>query len=176
MKNSALLIIDVQNEMFLEENPVFHSEKLLHNLKQLINNARSNGVPIFYIQHNDSSLQNGTELWKIHPEISPSSSDITIQKTTPDSFHRTNLYEELMKQNINHLIITGIQSEICIDTTCRRAFSLGYDITLVTDAHSTWSSSELSAQQIINHHNQVLRWFAETKETKEIIRKNEDNN
>ncbi|MGM9986012.1 MAG: cysteine hydrolase family protein [Bacillaceae bacterium] len=172
MKQTALLIIDVQNGMFLEENPVFNSEKLLFNLKQLIVHARHNHIPIFFIQHNapiGRALENGTEGWKIHPEITPTKADTVIQKTTPDSFYRTNLEEELKKQQITNLILTGIQSEVCVDTTCRSAYRLDYKITLVTDAHSTWDSSQLSAQQIIDHHNHVLQWFAQPKKTKDII-------
>lgn len=83
-------------------------------------------------------------------------------------FFNTNLDKELKKQEIKHLIITGIQSEVCVDTTTRRAFSMKYEVTLVTDSHSTWGSEELTAQQIINHHNQVLSWFANTNETSEV--------
>lgn len=171
MKNTALLIIDVQNGMFLKENPVYDSHKILINLKNLLANARNNHIPIFYIQHNapiGKTLEPGTKEWEIHPEITPTNTETIIQKTTPDAFYKTNLQEELQKLHIEHLVLAGIQSEVCVDTTCRNAYSLGYDITLVTDAHSTWDAGELTAQQIINHHNQVLRWFAETKETKEI--------
>ncbi|MTT30723.1 isochorismatase [Terrilactibacillus sp. BCM23-1] len=45
---------------------------------------------------------------------------------------------------------------------------MGYDVTLVKDAHSTWDTVELTAQQIIHHHNQLLQWFAETKDSNEI--------
>lgn len=172
MKKSALLIIDVQNGMFLEENPVFNSSLIINNLKQLLGKARINDVPIIYIQHNAPTgrmLATGTKEWEINHEIKPEPKDTIIQKTTPDSFYKTNLQEELQKHPIEHLIITGIQSEVCVDTTCRNAYSLGYEITLVTDAHSTWDSGDLTAQQIINHHNKVLRWFADTKETKDII-------
>ncbi|ALC87746.1 isochorismatase [Bacillus sp. FJAT-22090] len=168
MKKTALLLIDVQNGMFQDENPVFNSTKLIIKLKHLLENARDYHIPIFYIQHNNTYLENGSKLWEIHPEIKPNLTDIIIQKTTPDAFYKTNLQEELQKQQIEHLVLVGIQSEICVDTTCRNAYSLGYDITLVTDAHSTWDSEELTAQQIINHHNQVLRWFADTKETKDV--------
>jgi nicotinamidase-related amidase len=172
MKNSALLIIDVQNGMFLEENPVFNDKLVISNIQQLLGNARSNNVPIIYIQHNAPTgkmLEPGTKAWEIHPEITPAIRDTVIQKTTPDAFYKTNLQEVLQKLPIERLIIAGIQSEVCVDTTCRNAYSLGYEITLVTDAHSTWDSGELTAQQIINHHNQVLRWFADTQETKDII-------
>jgi len=65
-------------------------------------------------------------------------------------------------------VLAGIQSEICVDTTCRRAFSMNYKVTLAGDSHSTWDSKNLKAQQIIDHHNQVLRWFAEVKEARSI--------
>ena len=157
------MIIDVQNGMFQEGNSVHEGQKVLRNLKKLIAQARSKGIPIFYIQHNAPSgrlLEYGTEAWDIHSEIAPSSQDIIIQKTFPDSFFNTLLNEELKKQAIKHLIIAGIQTEVCVDTTCRSAFSMGYKVTLVSDTHSTWDSNEITAQQIITHHNNVLRWFA----------------
>ena len=113
-------------------------------------------------------MENGTFGWEIHPEIAPADDDIIIQKTTPDSFHKTDFEEQLQKQGIEHLVLTGIQTDICVDTTCRRAFSMGYDVTLVEDAHSTWNCGNLSAQQIIDHHNAVLKWFARSRKTSEI--------
>ncbi|TGA99000.1 cysteine hydrolase [Sporolactobacillus shoreae] len=171
MQKTALLIIDVQNGMFYDENPVYNGTNLISNLKMLIQKARTAHVPIFFIQHNapvGKPLEYGTEGWEIYPELTPTDSDIFIQKATPDSFLNTDLDEELKKRNINHLILTGIQTEVCVDTTCRRAFSMGYGVTLVKDTHSTWDTKDLTAQQIINHHNQVLRWFADTKNSSEI--------
>ena len=67
-------------------------------------------------------------------------------------------------RNINRVVIAGIQSEICIDATCRRAYSLGYDVTLVKNGHSTYNSTVLSASQIIEHHNEIIgQWFARVK-------------
>jgi nicotinamidase-related amidase len=171
MEKTALLIIDVQVGMFLEENPVHNGKQLLENIKNLITKAREVNTPIFFIQHSEPAgeqLEYGTKEWEIHPDISPMESDIVLQKTTPDSFYNTILEEELKKRFINHLVITGIQTDLCVDTTTRRAFSMGYGITLVADGHSTWGSGELSAQQIIHHHNQVLHWFAKTKDTHTI--------
>lgn len=51
------------------------------------------------------------------------------------------------------VVIAGFKTEVCVDTTCRHAFSLGYHVTLVADAHSTSDRDELSATQIIQHHN-----------------------
>ncbi|WP_309507005.1 cysteine hydrolase family protein [Sediminibacillus dalangtanensis] len=141
-------------------------------MKSLISQAHSTGTPIFYIQHNAPAgkpLEYGTKGWEIHPEIKPTNQDIVIQKTTPDSFFYTSLNEKLQKQEIDHLVVAGIQTEACVDTTCRRAFSMEYKVTLVSDSHSTWNSQEMTAQQIINHHNGVLRWFADVYPSKEIV-------
>ncbi|MBB6452559.1 nicotinamidase-related amidase [Salirhabdus euzebyi] len=167
----ALVIIDVQNGMFQESNVVFKGLELLQHLNVFIKKARTSNTSIFYVQHNGPSgkpLEFGTEGWEIHSKVMPKKEDTIIQKTTPDSFLHTTLNEELKKQGIDHLILTGIQTEACVDTTCRRAFSLGYEVTLVSDLHSTWSSEDITAQQIINHHNRVLRWFANVQGSDEI--------
>ncbi|QDP41143.1 cysteine hydrolase family protein [Radiobacillus deserti] len=167
----ALLVIDVQNGMYEVGNVVHNGGKLLVNVKSLIEKARSTDIPIFFIQHNappGKPLEYGKKGWEIHPEIAPEDQDIIIQKTTPDSFLHTSLDQELKRYDITHLVITGIQTEACVDTTCRRAFSMDYKVTLASDAHSTWDSDEITAQQIINHHNKVLRWFADVYPSKDI--------
>lgn len=171
MKNAALLVIDVQRGMFPEGDEVYDGDMLIHNLKSLLAKARAGNTPIIYIQHNAPKgrpLEYGTVGWEIHTEIKPHENDVIIQKMTPDSFYNTTLNEELKKRDINHVILTGIQTEACVDTTCRRAFSLGYKVTIASDVHSTWDSEEITAQQIINHHNRVLRWFADVRPANDI--------
>jgi nicotinamidase-related amidase len=170
--NSGLLIIDVQAGVFNETDPVFQGEILLTKIQNLIVKARSKGAPIFYIQHNarrGKPLEPGKPGWSIHPSIAPRSEDTIIEKKTPDSFFETTLQQELDKKGIQKLIITGIQSELCVDTTCRRAFSLGYQVILVKDAHSTWNTKDLTASQIINHHNDVLQWFSSSKNSDDNV-------
>jgi nicotinamidase-related amidase len=169
MKKTALLIIDVQNAMFDESNPIYDGEQLLSNLQELISKARIANIAVFYVQHNDEEFVTGTTSWKIHYSIAPNETEVVIQKSMPDSFHETDLDEKLKAEEIENIIIAGNQTEYCIDTTSRRAFSLGYYVTLVKDAHRTWNSNTLSAQQIIDHHNEVLgNAFATLKSTKEI--------
>ncbi|MDN7240719.1 cysteine hydrolase family protein [Planococcus sp. N028] len=168
MKKTALLVVDAQNEMFADSNPVYNANEMLENLKTLIEKARSADVPVVYVQHNDGGLVKGTHDWEIHPAISPKEGDPIIQKWSPDSFHETELQDKLKTNGIENLIITGNQTENCIDATCRRAFDLGYKVTLAKDAHGTWDSDTLSAKQIIDHHNEVLSNFADLKETRDI--------
>jgi Amidases related to nicotinamidase len=171
--NVAFLIIDVQNGLFsIPEAPIYNGKKMISNIVELINKARRLEIPIIYIQHCSKSgglLEPNTPGWNIHSDIAPTQSNLIIKKTTPDSFHDTVLIKELGKRGIQRLVIAGLQTEFCVDTTCRRAFSLGYETVLVEDGHSTMNSKILNAEKIIEHHNSILgSWFCELKSTKEI--------
>ena len=171
---TALVVIDMQTGVFQSPiiPPVSDSTKLLSSVSRLIEKARNASIPVIFVQHKGGSghpLEYNTAGWQIHPDIAPSNHDLIIQKSTPDSFHETHLQKELDSRHIRQLVIAGIQTEFCIDTTCRRAFSLGYKVILAKDAHGTWDTEQLSAQQIIAHHNNLLsEWFTETKEVSDI--------
>ncbi|MGD1996364.1 MAG: cysteine hydrolase family protein [Anaerolineae bacterium] len=171
-KHTALLIIDLQAGNFEESAPVHNGDALLSKVRSLVAKARAAGMPVVYIQHcgpQGAIDEPGTPGWEIHPAVAPIQGDPVIEKRHPDAFQDTDLQRELERREVKELIITGIQTEYCVDTTCRRAYSLGYEVTLVEDAHSTWDSRQLTAQQIISHHNAVLGgWFVELKAASEV--------
>jgi nicotinamidase-related amidase len=172
-KKAALLIIDVQVIMFEgEEGAVYNADKVLNNICTLLENARLSKMPVIFIQHTDKEgeLQKGKTTWKLHPSLKPQENEKVIEKTSWDSFYNTGLQEELKRQGIEKLIIAGMQTEFCLDTTCRRAFSMGYyNNILVKDAHSTFDGEILKAEQIIKHHNNVLGGrFVQLKDTDEV--------
>jgi nicotinamidase-related amidase len=168
----ALLVIDVQAGMFDQANPVHNGNALLSTIADLIGRARAAEVPVVYIQHCGSAggiNEPGTPGWEIHPRIAPLQADVVVQKHHPDAFQDTSLRHELEVKGVEKLIVVGIQTEYCVDTTCRRAYSLGYEVTLAMDAHTTWDTDLLSASQIIAHHNQVLSgWFVTLEEADNI--------
>jgi nicotinamidase-related amidase len=160
-EHSAVLIIDVQAGMFTSSiiSPVHKGDEILARIGSLISKARAAQLPVFYIRHNGGKghpLEARTNGWHIHPTIAPADGDVVVDKLTPDSFKNTFLDDELQSRKVKKLIVTGIQTEYCVDTTCRRAFSLGYEVVLISDAHSTWNTDVLSADQIIAHHNKTL--------------------
>lgn len=173
-RNTALLIIDVQFGMFESPliPPVSGGAELISTIRGLIGGARASRVPVIYVQHSggsDHPLEHGTPGWQIHPLIAPLDGETVIHKRTPDSFHDTLLQHELEARQIKKLVVVGIQTEFCVDTTCRRAFSLGYDVALIKDGHSTWDKESLTARQIIAHHNEILGgWFARLREASSI--------
>jgi len=171
--STTLLIIDMQLGNFQGSHPVHEGDRLLERVRRLIDKARSARTPVIYVQNNGGDGdpdEYGTPGWEIHPSIKPQLGDPVVQKGSPDAFHETGLQEELRSRGIRGLVVAGLQTEYCVDTTCRRAYSLGYEVTLVGDAHSTWDSDRLSADEIIGHHNDVLSgWFATLLNEEEII-------
>ena len=165
----ALLLIDLQRGMFDSPliPPVWSGAELRARVRALLSRAREAEVPVVLVQHSGPAghaLEERTEGWELHPDVAPRGREPVLAKRTPDAFHGTDLHEILQEKGVRSLAIAGIQTELCVDTTCRRAFSLGYDVTLVEDAHSTWDTEHLRAPQIIEHHNQLLKsWFVQTR-------------
>jgi nicotinamidase-related amidase len=152
MLDTALLIIDMQRSL-LDDGP-WNGTVVLERTQHLVALARSNGAPIAFIKDRriepDSSLDNS---------LVPTSSDAVIDKDFCDSFLGTSLDAWLSERSIKRLIVAGLQSDYCIDTSCRSAASLGYVVELVKDAHTTFDHNFLTAEQIVNHHNWILRSF-----------------
>jgi len=82
-------------------------------------------------------------------------SDLVRRARSAGTSSITSLDSELRRLAVTHLIVAGMQTEYCVDTTCRRAISLGFDVTLVADGHTT-SGGLLPAADVIRHHNSVL--------------------
>lgn len=160
MNDSALLIIDVQLGMFDENYHIYNGTGLLDGLRTLINQARASNTPIIFVQHNGQEegdpLRPDQPGWALHPALPVAKEDVLIQKLHPDSFQGTNLQSELQRLGVTSLVVAGMQTEFCVDTTCRRAYSLGYHVILARDAHTTFDTEVLTAPQVIAHHNQVL--------------------
>jgi nicotinamidase-related amidase len=155
---TALLIIDVQRALCTGEEAAFDIDRVIDKINAVGTKARTTGAPVILVQHEEDSgsLQFATEGWQLAEGLVALPEDLRVRKTTPDSFHQTELNPRLQELGFTQLVICGLQSDFCIDTTVRRALSLGYDVILVADAHSTVDNGVLSAAQITAHHNTTL--------------------
>jgi nicotinamidase-related amidase len=156
---TVLLIVDVQVDMFAPGASVHAGETVLKTLSALIARARRAGIPVVYVQNNGGPGdpdQLGTPGWEIHPALAPLDGDLVFQKSSPDAFDRTGLQEELARRAVGRVIIAGLQTEYCIDATCRGASALGYQVVLVKDGHSTYDTEKLPASEVIARHNASL--------------------
>lgn len=154
--SKALLVIDVQRGIM---DAVTHADEVLAVIGSLAQRARAAGASVIHVQHNDSLLATNSPAWQIHPVAAPQAGEPVVQKWACDSFHETSLHDELQRRGVTHLVMAGCQTDFCIDSTCRRAVTLGYEVTLAEDGHTTEDSPTLSARQIIAHHNWLLNGF-----------------
>ncbi len=151
--STALLVIDVQAGLI---DGAHEAEQLLANIADLIARARRASVPVIYLQHNSATwppLERGAPTWQIHPRVAPAPDEPVLDKTASDAFYQTTLLTELERRGVRRVVVTGMQSEYCVDTTCRSALSRDFDVILASDAHTTGGPT---AARVIAHHNAVL--------------------
>lgn len=155
----AVVVIDVQRGLFESDPAPEASAEVVSRINRLTRRARQRDVPVLFVQHEATQgdhLLHGSEAWALVPELEVAESDLLSRKTTPDSFHNTDLAATLADNGVTHLVVCGYATEFCVDTTVRRAAALGYDITLVADAHTTHDKPHARAAAIIAHHNATL--------------------
>ncbi|MDP5277181.1 isochorismatase family protein [Chengkuizengella axinellae] len=158
IKKQALIIIDAQQELIegnLEESSVFNKENLIKNINLVIEKAVKDNIQILFIRDTDVCEGKG-EGFQIHQNIHIPTHATIFDKKATNAFHRTELKSYLESKEIEHIVIMGCKTEYCIDTAVRAATVNNLDVTLVSDGHSTTNTSVLSAEQIINHHNEIL--------------------
>jgi len=138
----ALLIIDVQNDYFPGgSNELVHPYEAENRIQELIADSRAIGRPVIYIQHfnppGDSFFLEGTKGAEISERIRPEKDDIIIVKRYPNSFLETELDACLKSLQADTLIVCGMMTHMCVDTTVRAAMDYGYQVKLVADACAT---------------------------------------
>ena len=155
---TAVLVIDVQQGLCEGEGQAFDCAGLITRINRVTRKARRVGVPVVFIQHESGPgyLEHGTAAWQLANGLETVSADIRVRKTTPDSFLRTPLEAVLRERGIERVVVCGMHSEFCVDTTTRRALALGYPVLLVEDAHSSAGNAVLTPQQVIRHHTATL--------------------
>jgi len=156
---TALLVIDVQASLCTGEFAAYDIERVLSTINASIARARAAGLPVVFVQHEQDSdplFRFGSPGWQLASGLQAEADDQRVRKTTPDAFHHTHLQAWLQSRDIQRLLVCGLQSDFCVDTSVRRALSLGYEVVLLADAHSTLDNPVLTAAQISAHHNAIF--------------------
>ena len=151
---SALLVIDVQNGVVEGAHKL---EETLAAINASIDKARATGIPVIWVQHSDEDLAIDSEAWQIVDELHHDASEPHIRKLYPSSFEGTDLESILEKLGVGHLYICGAQSNNCVRHTGHSASERGYDLTLISDAHTTtgfeWNGYKVDAERVIDEQN-----------------------
>lgn len=155
---TAVLVIDVQRALCEGPEEGFDWTGVVERINGLARRAREVGAPVIFVQHETAAgpFQFESEGWRLARGLDVRADDPRLRKTTPDSFLRTGLEELLRQRGVERLVVCGMQTEFCVDTTTRRALALGFPVILAADGHTTPGNPVLSARQIIEHHNFTL--------------------
>ena len=132
----CLLLVDLQNDYFEGgNNTLSGSLEAVHNAKLLLDNFRKSGNGVCHIQH--VSVKPGATFFlkdtigcEIHETVKPNTDEPVITKSFPNSFLKTDLLNYLKSNHINHLIISGMMTHMCVDATTRAAFDFGFNVLL----------------------------------------------
>jgi len=154
--NTALLVVDVQNGVV---DGAHERDAVVANVGSLVERARSEQVPVVWVQHSDEHLATGSDAWRIVPELAPDDAEPLIAKSYGDSFEDTPLETVLSDLGVGRLVVVGAETDACVRSTLHGAFVRGYDATLVSDAHTTGDQTAWGApppDQVIAHTN--LYW------------------
>ena len=141
--NTALLVVDVQNDYFRNGNmELVGSLEASENIRSLLDSFRKKGKPVLHVQHVASRegatfFRPGTRGVEIHENAAPIDGEPIIVKNYPNGFRKTELHQICMEKGITGLVIVGMMTHMCIDTTVRAAFDLGYECTVISDCCST---------------------------------------
>jgi len=177
---SALVLVDIQKDYFAGgKNELFLPEEAAQNAKLLLEYFRQNNMDIFHIQHirtdgNNGFFQPDTEGAEIHPWVFPISGEPVLVKHTPDSFLDTGLEQELRVRQIELLVVCGMMSHMCIDTTVRAAKRLSFTVLLAEDACTTkelvWREKHIPADVVHQTMMAALNGtFAQVEKTETIL-------
>ncbi|UQZ89874.1 cysteine hydrolase [Deltaproteobacteria bacterium Smac51] len=154
---SILLIVDMQTTL-INDNP-YGKETLITNISQLIAAARKKGVEIGHVQHDGGKgdeLEKGTAGWEICPALAPSPGEMVLEKHLNSAFKNTAMHDYLQSREIKTIILAGMQTEYCIDATCRSAFDLGYSVIIPQGSTSTFDNEYMTGEKTIAYYEKKI--------------------
>ncbi|WP_353662802.1 cysteine hydrolase family protein [Hydrogenimonas sp. SS33] len=138
----AMLIIDMQNDYYPGGRCELEGILPAHtNTLRLIRRAEEEGVERIYVRHiaggDAPFFARGSEGSELHGELPVQKEDRIVVKAYPNSFRGTGLDAYLKERGHNRILVCGAMTHMCIDTTVRAGYDLGYVITLAHDACAT---------------------------------------
>lgn len=173
MSNSVLLVVDVQTAL-IKAHP-YNEQKVIDNIKSLISASRDNKKEVIYVRHDDgkgTELEYNTDGWQIYNEISPENAEKIFEKQYNSAFLKTGLKEYLDSKKVDTIILVGLQTEYCIDATCKSAFEHGYKIIIPEETNTTFDNEYLSGEKLYKFYNYNI-WnnrFANVMPVEEVIK------
>ncbi|RXJ91863.1 isochorismatase [Arcobacter sp. CECT 8983] len=184
MKNTALLLVDLQNDYFSEfkgaKYPLVGTLEASKNASILLEEFRKEALNIIHIKHENPNenapfFQIGSIGGQIHKSVEPLEEETVISKNFPNSFLKTQLKEVLDEKEIDSLVIIGAMTHMCVDATLRAAKDFGYNCTIINDACATrdleFNGNTVSSQEVQNSFMAAFEFaYAKVESTNDFLK------
>jgi nicotinamidase-related amidase len=159
---AVLLVVDVQTGVM---NEAWDAPRVIKNVARAVERARSQSVPVIWVQHSSEDLPHGSPQWQWVPELNPAKEEVLIHKHFNSSFEGTALDDELAKLKATHIALAGAATNWCIRATAYGALDRGYDLTLIEDAHTTGTmalanGTTIEASNVVEELNIAMTWLS----------------
>jgi nicotinamidase-related amidase len=159
---TVLMVVDVQVGVMRES---WDASRIVGNVARVVERARTQGVPVIWVQHSDDQLAFGSPEWQWVPELAPAQGEPLIHKHFNSSFEATALDDELARLGTTRIALAGAATNWCIRATAYGALDRGYDLTLVKDAHTTGTMElddgvKIEAASVIQELNIAMTWLS----------------
>jgi nicotinamidase-related amidase len=147
MADTALLVIDIQNDYFPGGAMELEgADAAGAKAAAAIAKFRKEGKPVLHVRHlsvrpGSTFFLPGTMGAEIHAAVKPAGGEVVIEKNFPNSFRATNLERVLKDSGVKNLVVAGMMTHMCVDASVRHAADLGYQLTLLGDACATRAQS-----------------------------------
>lgn len=148
----ALIVIDMQQAL-LQDAP-WQIDAVKENILQLRRAFREKGLPVIYVRHDDgpeTALAKGSAGWEIMPELAPDKGEKVFDKQYNSAFRGTGLHDYLRALGVDTLVLCGMQTEYCVDATCKVAFELGYQVIIPRNATTTCDCDLASGGELVRY-------------------------
>jgi nicotinamidase-related amidase len=140
LRGSALVMIDLQQTYREGVMRLDGVEPALREAEALLARARAAGIPVFHVRHDagpGTPYDVTAPIGQISPEVAPQGEEPVITKAYPSSFVGTDLQARLEEAGVKDLILAGFMTHMCVNSTARSAFNLGFRPTVVAAATAT---------------------------------------
>jgi nicotinamidase-related amidase len=156
--NTALVLVDLQNDYFPGgAMELVGAEDAVAQARVLLQAFRHRGLPVFHVRHiakrpGATFFLPGTKGIDFHSAVEPLTGEDVVTKHFPSSFRETALLEKLQAVSASKLVVAGMMTHMCVDTTVRAATDLGFECLLAQDGCATktlqFSGHQVDAQQV----------------------------
>ena len=157
MSYDALIIVDMQTAL-VEAEP-YNRVTVIENIKVLLDSCRKKGIPVIYVHHDGGmgdDLDQGIVGWKIYKDIAPLPDEKIFEKHYNSAFRKTGLHEYLQEKGIKKIILCGMQTEYCLDVTCKVAFEYEYEVTIPQSTTTTFDNAFASGRDLAEYYENKI--------------------